>query len=174
MPAFQSVLHMHLEKGGSPARTHCLFRFFIRLFGITAHLSAPILLAGAILTTVISSISLSTATQNNDARNTSPVATSYYNGPSPYGGMRTRNYSPSYMDSLPNTGKTPEAFGLVTILSIVFLCFPVITYFGVCVLSLIPYILDSFKKCQRGKERSRITTTMNCRKANHVKLDKTY
>lgn len=130
------------------------FRFFIRLFGITAHLSAPILLAGAILTTVISSISLSTATQNNDARNTSPVATSYYNGPSPYGGMRTRNYSPSYMDSLPNTGKTPEAFGLVTILSIVFLCFPVITYFGVCVLSLIPYILDSFKKMpkRKGKE----------------------
>lgn len=27
MPAFQSVLHMHLEKGGSPARTHCLFPF---------------------------------------------------------------------------------------------------------------------------------------------------
>ena len=58
------------------------------------------------------------------------------------------------MDSLPNTGKTPEAFGLVTILSIVFLGFPVITYFGVCILSLIPYILDSFKNMPKreGKE----------------------
>lgn len=76
MPAFQSVHFTCIwKKAEAQHEPIAFFRFFIRLFGITAHLSAPILLAGAILTTVISSISLSTATQNNDARNTSPVAT---------------------------------------------------------------------------------------------------
>lgn len=129
------------------------FQFFIRLFGITAHLSAPILLAGAILTVISTNIFVSSGSQDHASRDMSAVATSYYNTPSPYTASSFRSSS-SYMDNMSGAGNTAESIGFLSILSIIFICFPVITYFTTCTFSLIPYILDSFRKLpvRKGKK----------------------